>query len=136
VGALDRLREAVDALRATLHDTRPGDPAPSPRPTAAQMALTAADQWLLERATKDAESKFTKLWRGLWRELGYKERAHAEMALMCKLAWTTKGDPDQMDRLFRASALLSERFHAQGAEMIARAIEFARERTPERFDDD
>jgi hypothetical protein len=135
VGALDRLREAVDALRETFHETRPSGSVPSPRRAAAH-ALTEADQWLLERATKDAQSKFARLFRGEWQSLGYKERAHAEMALLCKLAWTTKGDPDQMDRLFRASALLSERFHTQGADMIERAIEFARERTPERFDDD
>jgi hypothetical protein len=145
--ALNSLRDAVRSLEVTIRSQPParaGSPAAAPARTGAASvavadrapALTEADEWLLERSLKDAAGKFARLYRGEWRELGYKERAHAEMALLCKLAWTCKADAGQMSRIFRTSRLMSSRFAEEGAEMIEKAVAFARSTAPERFDDD
>jgi hypothetical protein len=144
--ALNSLRDAVRSLEVTIRAQppvgagSPSAPATRAKPAAVAVAerakaLSDADEWLLERALKDPQGKFARLYRGEWRELGYKERTHAEMALLCKLAWTAKGDAGQMGRIFRTSRLMGPRFDQDGAEMIEKAIEFARERAPERFDE-
>jgi hypothetical protein len=143
--ALNSLRDAVRSLEVTIR-AQPSQgagppaalsarPAPSVAVAERSAGLTDADEWLLERALKDPASKFARLYRGEWRELGYKERAHAEMALLCKLAWTCKGDAGQMRRIFQTSRLMSSRFSEEGAEMIEKAIDFARQTAPERFDE-
>jgi hypothetical protein len=152
IRALDALREAVLALQETMHaqvatmsvaslasttDQTPSTPtAAISTTTGAIAALTEADQWLVDLVLKNPETKLARLFRGDWQALGYKERAHAEMALLAKLAWTTKGDAAQMARLFRASQLMGPRFDQEGTDMIEKAIEFMRERAPERFDDE
>jgi hypothetical protein len=144
--ALNSLRDAVRSLEVTIRaqpsvDTgSPSAPAIRAKPAAVAVAerakaLTDADEWLLERALKDPQGKFARLYRGEWRELGYKERQRGEMALLCKLAWTAKGDQGQMRRIFQTSRLMSSRFSEEGAEMIEKAIDFARSTAPERFDD-
>jgi hypothetical protein len=148
--ALDRLRQAVIGLTMTIGEAALGArPAPSSqtvRPASArpagQTALTEAETSLLDRALKDPHSKFSRLFRGEWRALGYKEQAHAAAALLAKLAWTTKGDPAQMDHLFQASRLMHDRWDAPAKEggtigevLIQRAIDFARQSSPERFEE-
>jgi hypothetical protein len=150
VTALDRLRAAVNGLTMTIGEAALGArPEPSSqrvRPEASRQAgqtsLTEAETWLLDRAFKDPHSKFARLFRGEWRALGYKEQAPAAAALLAKLAWTTKGDPQQMDHLFRQSRLWHDRWDAPdksggtiGSVMIQRAIDFARDRDPERFEE-
>jgi hypothetical protein len=159
IAAMERLTLAVDTLCETIRTQPSGSPrAPveaktATRPAAAtavmeapgdsimcppgahNQRLTDADEWVLDQMTKNPHSKGARLFRGDWQGLGYKQRGHAEMALLAKLAWTTKGDEGQMSRIFRASQLVSPRFDREGAEMIERAIEFVRDRDPDRFED-
>ncbi len=68
-----------------------------------------SDEDLLERARSASNSdKFERLWRGDTR--GYDSQSEADMALACLLAFWTGGDTGQMDRLFRQSGLLREKW--------------------------
>lgn len=89
------------------------------------------DEEVLEKASSagDGES-FTRLWNGQWQDT-YPSQSEADMALCMKLAFWTGRNAEQMDRLFRQSALLrekwDERHHADGStygeETIAKAID-------------
>jgi hypothetical protein len=149
IAAMERLTLAVDTLCETIRTQPSGPPrAPAeaktaPRPAAATAVmeapgpsmLTDADTWVRDQMIKNPHSKGARLFRGDWQGLGYKQRPHAEMALLAKLAWVTKGDASQISRIFRASRLRSPKFDREGEEMIERAIEFVRDRDPDRFED-
>jgi hypothetical protein len=153
IAAMERLTLAVDTLCETIRTQPSGSPrTPSearatakpaaatavmeaPGPSMLTDMLTDADTWVRDQMIKNPHSKGARLFRGDWQGLGYKQRGHAEMALLAKLAWTTKGDADQMNRIFRASALMSPRFDDEGEALIERAIEFVRDRDPDRFED-
>lgn len=67
------------------------------------------DDELLKRARDAANSeKFVRLWRG--DTSGYESHSEADMALCSLLAFWTGGDPKQMDRLFRESGLMREKW--------------------------
>ncbi|UPV98984.1 hypothetical protein M0R88_10635 [Halorussus gelatinilyticus] len=70
-----------------------------------------SDEDLLERARSAANgAKFERLWRGDTH--GYDSHSEADMALACLLAFWTGGNTTQMDRLFRQSGLMREKFDA------------------------
>ena len=85
--------------------------------TARRVVLT--DEQVLEkaRAAQNAED-FTALWEGRWQEK-FASQSEADLALCCALAFWTGRDREQMDRLFRQSALFREKWdkvhHADGA---------------------
>lgn len=70
-----------------------------------------SDEEFLERARSAANgAKFERLWRGDTH--GYDSHSEADMALACLLAFWTGGNTTQMDRLFRQSGLMREKFDA------------------------
>nr|WP_135666454.1 hypothetical protein [Halorhabdus rudnickae] len=87
------------------------------------------DAEVLEKA-RSAENnrKFEDLWNG--RTAGYESHSEADMALCCLLAFWTGGDRSQIDRLFRQSGLMREKWDAvhyadgstYGEKTIERAI--------------
>jgi primase-polymerase (primpol)-like protein len=88
-----------------------------------------SDDALLERARNASNSeKFQRLWRG--NTAGYPSQSEADMALCSLLAFWTGGDPEQIDRLFRDSALMRPKWDEQhfadgatyGEQTIERAI--------------
>lgn len=92
-------------------------------------ALT--DEEVLEKArVADNGEQFDALWDGRWTEL-YASQSEADMALCCKLAFWTGKNREQMDRLFRQSKLMRDKWdivhHASGAtygaETLDKAIE-------------
>lgn len=72
--------------------------------------LPESDQALLERA-KQAENgrKFARLWGGQWQGT-YPSHSEADLALCVMLAFWTQKDPMRMDRLFRRSGLMRDKW--------------------------
>ncbi|MFC4550426.1 MULTISPECIES: hypothetical protein [Halorussus] len=91
----------------------PDEPGHSNGSTEPQSASSSesrlSDEELLSRARAASNSaKFERLWRG--ETHGYDSNSEADMALACLLAFWTGGDTTQMDRLFRQSGLLREKW--------------------------
>ena len=95
--------------------------------------VVLTDEQVLEkaRAAQNAED-FTALWEGRWQEK-FASQSEADLALCCALAFWTGRDREQMDRLFRQSALFREKWdkvhHADGATYGEETLEQAVQRT-------
>ena len=73
-------------------------------------ALNPSDSDLIQRARRAKNGpKFCRLWDGLWKG-DYPSRSEADLALCCLLAFWTRKDASRIDRLFRASALMREKW--------------------------
>jgi hypothetical protein len=90
-----------------------------------------SDEELFEKATSSGSGDtFTLLWEGRWQD-SFASQSEADLSLCCKLAFWSGKDREQMDRLFRRSALYrgkwDEKHHAGGAtygeETLNKAIE-------------
>jgi len=66
-----------------------------------------SDAEVIDRAFHDEKrgEKFTLLWKGAWRDLGYPSQSEADLALCNELAWWVNYDPVRIDALFRRSGL-------------------------------
>lgn len=91
---------------------------------------TLSDQEILSIAKND--NKFNRLMTGNWR-VEYPSQSEADDALCCKLAFYSQGDYEQIDRMFRASALFNTIDRKQGHEedYLKRTINHALENTTE-----
>jgi primase-polymerase (primpol)-like protein len=132
---------AVDdpALEAALHGLSPDeipDPVPRTIDEVAGPGVDLPDSELLRRAMGSKSGDTiqglldgdSSLWSG--RDSRYPSQSEADMGLCFYLAFWTAGDPDRMDRLFRESGLVREkwdrRHYGNGAKYgevtIARAL--------------
>jgi hypothetical protein len=93
------------------------------------------DDELLEKARSAKNgAAFAALWDGNW-ESSFASQSEADLALCCKLAFWTGKNREQMDRLFRQSGLMRDkwdnRHHASGAsygeETLSRALDTVEE---------
>ena len=67
--------------------------------------VVLSDEQVLEKArTAQNAEDFTVLWEGRWQDK-FASQSEADLALCCALAFWTGRDKEQMDRLFRQSAL-------------------------------
>jgi len=111
----------------TFHGSTPGD-----RSGPADLS----DDELLERATSAANGeKFRRLWNG---DIGgYDSHSEADMALCTLLAFWTGGDCGRMDRLFRESGLIREKWdelhYGDGRTYGEGTVERALQVTDERY---
>jgi len=92
------------------------------------------DEELIEKATNASNgAKFERLWNG--HIGGYDSQSEADMALCCLLAFWTGSDQTQMDRLFRQSGLIREKWdevhYADGSTYGEKTIERAIANTSE-----
>ncbi|WP_254810730.1 hypothetical protein [Natronosalvus amylolyticus] len=90
--------------------------------------LGLEDKILLEKARSASNGeKFDQLWRG--NTSGYDSQSEADMALSCLLAFWSGGNRLQMDRLFRQSRLIREKWddvhHADGSTYGEKTLERA-----------
>jgi len=117
--------ETDDESSRTETDTGTSENAVEPSPTSTSLS----DQELIERAKSAANGeKFDRLWRG--NTAGYESHSEADMALCSLLAFWTGGDSGQLDRLFRESGLMREKWNERhfadgstyGEKTIERAI--------------
>jgi putative DNA primase/helicase len=112
--------------------------------------LTEYEQEVLIEAKKaDNGYGFTLLWRGYWEEFfsfsddhnktGYSQ-SEADMVFCNKLAFWCSGDPVLIDRFFRASGLMREKWneehYSDGTTYGERTIEKAIIRVDTNYDDD
>lgn len=131
-GSPDTLSEGSDTL-AWIHENylakKKKGKGRKKKSNAAPVKLT--DEELLEKAKDSGDGDaFTALWEGNWKD-AYQSQSEADMALCRKLAFWSGKDKEQMDRLFRQSALFrqkwDEKHHADGAtygeETLDKAIE-------------
>ena len=95
------------------------------------------DEELIQKA-KDAANgeKFERLWNGS--TVGYDSHSEADMALCSLLAFWTGGDAHRMDRLYRESGLMRDKWiephYADGSTYGQKTIERAIEGTSEFYD--
>ena len=95
--------------------------------------VVLSDEQVLEKArTAQNAEDFTALWEGRWQDK-FASQSEADLALCCALAFWTGRDKEQMDRLFRQSALFREKWdkvhHADGATYGEETLEQAIART-------
>ena len=95
--------------------------------------VVLSDEQVLEKArTAQNAEDFTVLWEGRWQDK-FASQSEADLALCCALAFWTGRDREQMDRLFRQSALFREKWdkvhHADGATYGEETLEQAIART-------
>lgn len=121
--------DAGDAVDTTTEQSDSSDPSAA-SPPASETGSSLTDETLLEKAKNaDNGEKFRQLWNGL--TSGYESHSEADMALCAILAFWTGNDSTQMDRLFRQSGLMREKWgevhygdgSTYGERTIERAIE-------------
>lgn len=110
-GTPTEIRERSAELHA-IHEEyvaeRTGDRSTTPTGSATASG-DLGDEELLRRAKSAANGeKFERLWRGSI--AGYESHSEADMALCSLLAFWTGGDVTQMDRIFRVSGLMREKW--------------------------
>ncbi len=111
------------------------DPRPQPSTEREQPVSSSDDMAVLERAFKASNGPaFAALWNGDWKR-DHGSQSEADLALCNHLAFYTGKDPGRMDRLFRQSGLMREKWDEKhssdgstyGAMTIRRAIAGTRE---------
>jgi hypothetical protein len=114
--------ELDQLLAELLPPPSPNGSAPPPRPP----ALEIDDEQLLARARAAKNGgDFDALYRG---QHSYGSPSEADLALCSHLAFWTGGDAPRIDRLFRASGLMREKWDSRrgestyGADTIAKAL--------------
>lgn len=117
----------------TVHRQVFGEPE-EPKPAQPSTPTNLNDQALLKLATSASNgAKFADLWTG--KITGYPSASEADLGLALMLAFWAGGDSDQMDRLFRTSGLMRDKWdvkHKAGGETygqmtIAKALELQTE---------
>ncbi|MFX4263105.1 DNA primase [Pelotomaculum propionicicum] len=132
-GALDTISEDSGTLR-WIHETfirTPKKAKKKGKPNKKAALEPLSDEELLEKAKSSGSGEnFTLLWEGRWQD-SFASQSEADLSLCCKLAFWSGKDREQMDRLFRQSALFREKWdekhHASGAtygeETLNKALE-------------
>lgn len=130
IGACEGIEERQPELDALLARMFPA-PTPTPAPvngSGPQGLATPDDQELLDRAFRARNgAKLEALFRG---ELnGHGSRSEADLALCSSVAFWTGPDPARVDRLFRTSGLMREKWDearggsTYGAQTVEKALE-------------
>lgn len=129
-GTPETVNQRMDKLRQVhaehiAEDSESGDDTGSSGPRG---DVDLSDKELLEKA-RNAENgdKFRRLWNG--NTAGYPSQSEADLALCGMLAFWTQGDKQAIDRLFRESGLMREKWDetrgsdTYGERTIAEALE-------------
>ncbi len=130
----ERLGDVTEAVVALHAETFPPSPPRPPRGVtgASPTGATLEDDELLERARSARDGgAFDALWRG--DTTGYASHSEADMALANRLAFWCGPDPDRIDRLFRQSDLMRDKWDSRrgaqsyGEITVAKALADCRE---------
>ena len=105
-----------------------GKPQAPPKPADHSPALTMADSEIIEKARSAKNgAKFDLLFRGDWQGAGFPSQSEADLAFCSMVAFYTQ-DPDQIDRIYRASGLMRDKWDSRrgdstyGAKCIDKAL--------------
>lgn len=94
---------------ATTAATAKSETSTAPAAANTPAAAAVSDEDLLKRAQTAANGeKFTRLWNGI--TSGYESQSEADLALCRLLAFWTGGDAQRVDRLFRRSGLIRDKW--------------------------
>jgi hypothetical protein len=117
----------IEATYSLMFPPKASNPGSKPEPH----SVDVDDAALLERARGAANGeKFSRLWAGDTSGYGDDDSA-ADDALCCLLAYWTGGDAARMDRLFRQSALMRDKWDRE--DYRARTIQSAQELVTEHY---
>lgn len=122
----ERLAAVLERYMLRQDQTPPPTQSATAKSANAPAANTKFDDYaLIETAKRNPD--FARLWSG--DISGYKSHSEADLGLCDKLAWWTNGDAAQIDRLFRQSGLMREKWdeihdgkHTYGAMTIQKAV--------------
>ena len=108
VGTTDRVEDRQDALHGLYQKTFGSNGWPEAPKSSGGFDLD--DQALIERAQNAANGhKFSRLLAGEWQD-GYSSQSEADLAFCALLVFWTGGDRQRVDRLFRQSGLMREKW--------------------------
>src|SRR5262249_55227068 len=104
------IEDRQDELDAVLAEYLPTSPIGGTSAIADAQPVDLEDEELIE-AGKTLLPKFAALWAGDWS--GYDSHSQADLALCSYLAWLTGRDVPRIDRMFRASGLMRDKWNRQ-----------------------
>ena len=111
LGDVKPILHRQDAIDHIHRERFPNVYAPKPEPSEA-VSSNLDDAHLIEKALAARNGgAFGRLWNGDWSV--YPSRSEADFALCSRLAFWTGGDAEQIDRLFRQSALYRMKWERQ-----------------------
>lgn len=104
---IEERHSQVEALHKEIFDAKENQQTQGPR----TVVETGDDSEILDRARSAKNGAiFSKLWTGDWKGAGYTSQSEADMALCLHLAFWTGRDAERIDRLFRQSGLMREKW--------------------------
>jgi hypothetical protein len=110
-GTPETIEERQDELETVLAQFLPARE-PAAFPTAEPQPVDLADEDLLDRAIRAKNgAAFERLFAG--DVSGYHSHSEADLAFCSRLAFWTGRDPDRMDRIFRSSGLMREKWNRE-----------------------
>ena len=130
-GCLDHVAEAEPDTLSWIHETYVALKPKKKKKKSGGIPEKLSDEEILEKAQAASNGDvFSDLIAGKWQD-HYPSQSEADMALCMKLAFWSGKDKVQMDRIFRASGLMREKWdtkhHSDGAtygeETISRAVD-------------
>lgn len=99
-------QEEIDTLHQWLFPPTEGK---AQQKRTAQVPVNLDDQTLIQKMLDSKSQKAGSLWRGEWQ--GYfRSASEADLSLCMTLAFWTAGDLDRIDRLFRQSGLMRDKW--------------------------
>ena len=103
-------REKEVALILEKYMQRPQKTKKPPKSKSSSPATKLTDDEIIAKASKSKRGEeFLRLWQGDWAE-SFDSQSEADLKLASHLAFWCNGDIDQIDRLFRKSALFREKW--------------------------
>jgi putative DNA primase/helicase len=119
--ALPTVKKSPKAL-ARLHAELFPEPPPKPVAMAAAQPNGLTDDQIISKATAAKNgAKFKQLWAG--DTTGYRSHSEADLALCGLLKFWTGPDAERIDRLFRKSGLMRDKWNRVGPRVLAKALE-------------
>lgn len=107
--AIKQAGDAYTAKKQVQKQPTPAQSAPQPSQTS-QIETSLSDREIMQKAFASARgAEISRLWRGDMSAHG-DDHSAADMALIDHLAYWTNGDSSAMDRLFRQSGLMREKW--------------------------
>ncbi len=130
---IEERQEQIDALHARVFETdhsQPTEPTghfePASAPPSSGTPSTNDDEVIEKALAAKNGTRFQRLWEG--DHSAYVSQSEADLALCGLLAFWTRGDTDQIDRLFRRSGLMRDKWDklrggtTYGANTIEKAL--------------
>lgn len=121
---MPRQRE-LDELHAKVFGEKMEPPPPHDQQPQTTCGLDLSEEEIIHRAAGAKNgAKFQALWEGNWKGL-YGSHSEADLALCRMLGYWTNGDPAKVERLFRKSGLMRDKWDRKGDSYSRRTIEKA-----------